>query len=132
MQWVRLPLSALQRLSKTGAIVLALFIDKEQDGTAKATAAEMAEILGCSCRTIYRAVDELKAAGYITAVSAGPPTVYTLNTADVLPPKRRYAAKRSDPEQAHQHSYDLTAFDDFALTHTPTIPTAQEEGRRRA
>ena len=131
MQWVRLPLSALQQLSKTGAIVLALLIDREQDGTARATAAEMAEILGCSCRTIYRSVDELKAAGYVTSVSAGPPTVYNLNTADVLPPKRRYA-KRSGSEQVRQHSYDLTAYDNYALAHTPTIPTAQDEGRRRA
>lgn len=103
--WVKLPVELLKRqgISKAAAVTLAAIIDKckhQATLSAPIDAAELMQRTGYSRRTLFRALDELKALALIESKRTGRASVYTLTPGCVeLCPK---AVKDDHPQSFQQ------------------------------
>lgn len=103
--WVKLPVELLKRqgISKAAAVTLAAVIDKckhQATLSAPIDAAELMQRTGYSRRTLFRALDELKALALIESKRTGRASVYTLTPGCVeLCPK---AVKDDHPQSFPQ------------------------------
>ena len=103
--WVKLPVELLKRqgISKAAAVTLAAIIDKckhQATLSAPIDAAELMQRTGYSRRTLFRALDELKALALIESKRTGRASLYTLTPGCVeLCPK---AVKDDHPQSFPQ------------------------------
>lgn len=93
--FVRLPIEAIEdkRLTRSAMIVLAIIIDRSDNGSCKASAKMLAKDANVSEISAKRAVKELEQLGYITVIRrTGGTNEYIQN--DILPPKKRDKSKK--------------------------------------
>ena len=105
--FVRLPIEAIEdsRLSRSAMIVLAIIIDRSDNGSCKASSriiSEWANVSGKSART---AIKELEQFGYITVIRrTGETNEYIQN--DILPPKKRDKSKKQVKTAENEPDFD--------------------------
>lgn len=104
-EWVRLPTELLHtNLKRSAILVIAVLIDRESDHhQVTITVDDMATKTGLSRRSVLYALQELRAAGYITdTIRSGRASTYTLRP--MLEPKRR--RQRSDTTKGDISKYE--------------------------
>ncbi|MDE5936484.1 MAG: helix-turn-helix domain-containing protein [Ruminococcus sp.] len=100
--WCKLPYEVIadERLSHTSMIIYAIMLDKSKGGESKITYEKLSGLTNLSLSTIKRAIQQLKATGYITSVRTenGRTTFYTLKSVIEV---RERPAESEQPRQVN-------------------------------